>query len=92
MDDGRQIRINQQRMQIKNRVMKQIPIRLAFAITADKAQGMTFDEVNIVPGYFNIGQVYTVLTRCKTREGMHLLKEFQDCELKVNEKALSIAI
>lgn len=92
MDDGREIRINQQKMQIKNRVMKQIPIRLAFAITADKAQGMTFDEVNIVPGYFNIGQVYTVLTRCKTREGMHLLKEFKDCELMVNEKALSIAI
>ena len=42
--------------------------------------------------YFAVGQVYTVLSRCTTMEGIHLLGEFKDSELLVNLDALEYCI
>jgi len=51
----------------------QIPLRLAWAITIHKSQGLTFDRVIIDAGAsFAPGQVYVALSRCKTLEGMVL--------------------
>ena len=51
----------------------QIPLRLAWAITIHKSQGLTFDKAIIDAELsFAHGQTYVALSRCKTLEGMVL--------------------
>lgn len=52
---------------------RQFPLRLAWAITIHKSQGLTFDRAIIDAQLsFASGQVYVALSRCKTLEGMVL--------------------
>lgn len=51
----------------------QFPLRLAWAITIHKSQGLTFERAIIdAQAAFSHGQVYVALSRCKTFEGMVL--------------------
>lgn len=51
----------------------QYPLRLAWAITIHKSQGLTFEHAIIDAGFsFASGQVYVALSRCKSLEGMVL--------------------
>jgi ATP-dependent DNA helicase PIF1 len=56
-------------------VKNQFPVKLAYALTIHKSQGTTIDfvETNIsCTSIFEYGQVYTVLSRCKSLEGLTL--------------------
>ena len=52
---------------------EQYPVRLAWAVTIHKSQGLTFDRLMIDAGKsFASGQVYVALSRCRTLEGIVL--------------------
>jgi len=70
----------------------QFPLRLAWAITIHKSQGLTFDNVIIDAGQsFAAGQVYVALSRCRTLEGIILHSRITPSALYTDEKINSFS-
>ncbi|TAF44668.1 MAG: helicase [Sphingobacteriales bacterium] len=68
--------LNTSTKQVEEQIMgsfTQFPLKLAWAITIHKSQGLTFDKAIIDANLaFAFGQVYVALSRCKSFEGMVL--------------------
>ncbi len=66
----------------------QFPLRLAWAITIHKSQGLTFDKAIIDAGAaFASGQVYVALSRCRSLEGLVLLSKINPNSIQ-NDKQI----
>ncbi len=67
----------------------QYPLRLAWAITIHKSQGLTFDKIMIDAGAaFSSGQVYVALSRCTSLGGIVLLSKIPSSAIYSNENVL----
>lgn len=71
----------------------QFPVRLAWAITIHKSQGLTFDRATIDfgNGAFAAGQAYVALSRCRTLEGMTLKRPLARSDIFVRPEVLRFA-
>lgn len=89
--ENTRIRIDAQTKELKEDVIgtfQQYPLRLAWAITVHKSQGLTFDHAVLdINNAFAPGQVYVALSRCRTLEGLILAQPLMPHSLQTDPVA-----
>ncbi len=71
----------------------QFPLRLAWAITVHKSQGLTFNQVDIdfTGGVFAGGQTYVALSRCTSLQGITLKSPIRQQDIFVRSEVIQFA-
>lgn len=86
--DGEQDEINEEELG----TFSQYPIRLAWAVTIHKSQGLTFDKAIVDAGQsFAPGQVYVALSRLTGLEGLVLKSRITPASIMTDERILAFA-
>jgi ATP-dependent DNA helicase PIF1 len=69
---------------------KQFPLRLAWALTIHKSQGLTLDKVYVDfgRGTFAHGQAYVALSRCRSLDGLALARSFRPSDVRFDRSVL----
>lgn len=71
---------------------KQYPLKLAWAITVHKSQGMTFEKVVADIGHsFAAGQVYVALSRCTSINGLTLKSKITSRSIRTDPRVIEFA-
>ena len=72
---------------------RQFPLRLAWAITVHKSQGLTFTRVKIdfTGGVFAGGQAYVALSRCTSMEGISLKEPIRWEDIFIRKEVVNFA-
>ena len=71
---------------------EQFPIRLAWAVTVHKSQGLTFEKVIADLGSaFAPGQVYVALSRCTSFDGLVLKSQLHNQAIKTDPRVIEFA-
>lgn len=69
----------------------QFPLKLGYAITTHKSQGLTLGRVNIDLGYqgaFTAGQAYVALSRARSTEGLRMVKPLRRSDIIVDKRVV----
>lgn len=94
LDNGKTVTVRPKVFELENgTTYKQFPLVIAYAITVHKAQGSTFDNVIIIcDDFFEAGQLYCALSRCKSLENMMFIGRLKESDLKVDIEALKMTV